>query len=138
MGDDDLSRGSDDTWIDLVDHAGAASAARVAVTEVCWRWHLPELVDTATLLVTELVTNAVRHAQPPIALRITRPQHGLLHVAVADHGLHPPKPDLHPDTTTPGGRGLFLVDSLATRWGHRFDGQGKTVWFELARDEPGR
>lgn len=131
MGEDDEHGPTAGRWFDLVDHASSASSARAAVADACRRWRLFELVDTASLLVSELVTNALLHAQPPIGLRITKPSAGLLHIEVADHSPDLPEADLHPDTSTPGGRGLFIVDSLATRWGYRPDGRGKTVWFEL-------
>lgn len=133
MGEDDQTGVATGGWFALAAHAQSAGIARAAVADACRRWHLLDLVDTASLLVTELVTNAVRHAQPPIGLRIARPAEGLLHVEVADHSLRPPKPDLDPDTATLSGRGLFLVDALASRWGYRPDGHGKTVWFELGR-----
>lgn len=131
MGEDQPPGVAAGGWIDLVDHVTSASAARAAVADACRRWCLPELIDTATLLVSELVTNALHHGQPPLGLHITRRAAGLLHIEVADSSPDPPTPDLHPDTSTPGGRGLFIVESLAARWGYRPDGQGKRVWFEL-------
>jgi anti-sigma regulatory factor (Ser/Thr protein kinase) len=118
--------------VDLHEDAIAPSAARTAVTEACRRWHLTELIETTALLVSELVTNAVRHARPPISLKISQPRPGRLHVEVADHSPDPPRPNRHPDATSTGGRGLLIVDALATAWGYRRDGTGKTVWFDLA------
>ena len=118
--------------VELVDHAVSAGTARAAIVEACRRWHLSELVDSAGLLVSELVTNAIRHAEPPISLLIARPSTDMLRVEVADHSSDPPEADLYPDTETPGGRGLLIVDSFATRWGYQPVGNGKIVWFELA------
>lgn len=85
------------------------------------------------LLVTELVTNGVKHADASGANRITlgaRVDEHTLHIAVTDggHGFKPaPRPH---ERTEPGGWGLMLVDGIADRWGVE-DGP-TTVWFELA------
>jgi anti-sigma regulatory factor (Ser/Thr protein kinase) len=89
--------------------------------------------DDAVVMVSELVTNAVSHGRPDITLRLQLGAE-FLTVAVADRGAASfvyPAPHLH-DTS---GRGLTIVDALATRWGvSRCEGQvGKQVWFELGR-----
>ncbi|MDT3398826.1 ATP-binding protein [Streptomyces sp. B1866] len=97
-------------------------------------WHLPTLVDTASLGVTELLTNVHRHAEPDkhctveIALLLDR-----LTVSVLDRDPRPPR--LHrPDPVSTYGRGLTLVAALSHAWGVRArdDGDGKAVWFTLA------
>lgn len=93
-----------------------------------------ELVDTAALLVSELVTNAVRYGRPTVTARM-RTADGALDVVVTDCGEEiPVVPDgERPDPHQPGGRGLFLVAELASDWGIRASrpGPGKAVWFRL-------
>jgi anti-sigma regulatory factor (Ser/Thr protein kinase) len=92
---------------------------------------LPEavLVD-AKLLLTELVANVITHAARsigPVIIRIRR--NHLVRVEVLDPG-----PMFNPDPRPPGtgsGRGLYLVDAVATAWGVEPDEAGKKVWFEL-------
>lgn len=89
--------------------------------------------DLPVLLVSELVTNAILHAGPPVTLRARR-DGALLRVEVHDGA--PAPPVLNPQSTpgaTPSerGRGLFLVASLADRWGWEDLATGKAVWFEL-------
>jgi anti-sigma regulatory factor (Ser/Thr protein kinase) len=91
----------------------------------------PALVDDATLLTTELAANAVRHSRTDhIELSIDWDD-DRVRVAVADGSPVPPTV-LHPDPLAPGGRGLQLVDALATRWGFERRPEGKVVWFELS------
>ncbi|MFB9376753.1 ATP-binding protein [Kineococcus gynurae] len=82
------------------------------------------------LLVTELVTNAVRYGGAPIALTLRATQRGI-HVEVSDGS--PVEPVLRrPPPESTGGRGVALVDALALRWGVRpGPGGGKTVWADL-------
>jgi anti-sigma regulatory factor (Ser/Thr protein kinase) len=89
------------------------------------------------LLVSELVTNAVRHgASDPhesILMRAHRTD-GSVRVEVCDEGSGFPQRGEHPDDLEPGGRGLMLVDKLASRWGVA-PGRPSCVWFE-AEAEP--
>lgn len=87
-------------------------------------------VDTALLLVSELVTNAVLHAKTAIGLTVAQ-RAGTVRVSVADDS--PEGPVRRAATLDSfGGRGMTLIDTLATRWGvERHPGDGKTVWFEL-------
>jgi anti-sigma regulatory factor (Ser/Thr protein kinase) len=90
-------------------------------------------VDTAMLLVSEVVTNAVVHAHTPVELHIAvRDQ--VLRVEARDGSTTPPRRP-HIETGATSGRGLAMIDELATSWGSVVDADGKTVWFEL-RDEP--
>ncbi|MFI2201437.1 ATP-binding protein [Streptomyces sp. NPDC020192] len=117
---------------------GAVRTARSAVRGQLHGWDLDCLADLAALLVSELVTNSLRHATGPIGVRLVRPA-GLdgsrtLLVEVSD-----PLPDLpHERAARPedeGGRGLQLVAGSSRRWGTRPGANGKTVWFELAVPE---
>lgn len=105
----------------------AASLARRLVRAALLGWELAELLDTTELLVSELVTNAVRYSEAPIGLRLTKG--ATLLVEVADPLPDPPR-ERRSAGTDEGGRGLQLVHRLADRWGTRPEGEGKVVWFE--------
>jgi len=103
----------------VVGQARAGAARQLAA------WGLQEIAFTTQLLVSELVTNAIRHAQPPIQLRLILD--GMLSVEVSDAS------STSPHLRRPGrydedGRGLMLVAQLADRWGTRHTRTGKTVW----------
>jgi anti-sigma regulatory factor (Ser/Thr protein kinase) len=89
--------------------------------------------EVAQLLVSELVTNAVRHSDSDVIL-LDIGFHDDLRVAVTDASPQVPQPG--PSTSNDrDGRGLLLVDSLAKRWGvDRTSGNGKRVWFELSNE----
>lgn len=119
-------------WIFPAD-PGAVRAARTAVRERLRDWGLDVLADIAALLVSELVTNSLRHATGPIGVRLVRPGavDGILRVEVSDPLPDPPRERVaEPDDES--GRGLQLVAHAAHRWGTRPGVTGKTVWFELA------
>ncbi|MFD9392872.1 ATP-binding protein [Streptomyces sp. NPDC060000] len=112
---------------------GAVRTARRAVRGQLQGWGLDSVSDIAALLVSELVTNALRHATGPIGVRLVRPAGltGVLVVEVSDPLPDPPRERVaRPEDES--GRGLQLVASSARRWGTRPGGTGKTVWFELA------
>ncbi|NUK21462.1 SpoIIE family protein phosphatase [Streptomyces lunaelactis] len=92
-------------------------------------WNLEALVDTVELLVSELVTNALRYGEGEIRLRLLRDR--TLVCEVWDAGLVQPRRRRARDTDE-GGRGLQLVGLLSAAWGSRRTPRGKTVWFELA------
>lgn len=92
-------------------------------------WDLEPLVDTVELLVSELVTNAMRYGEGEIRLRLLRDR--TLVCEVWDAGLVQPRRRRARDTDE-GGRGLQLVGMLSAAWGSRRTPRGKTVWFELA------
>lgn len=110
---------------------GAARQARDLAVETCARWNLPDLVGPASVVVTELVTNAVEHANTMITLQfVRRPRY--LHVAVRDGSAWPPEARLPDGDEIDRGRGLLLVDSLAVDWGWLPTRDGKVVWATLA------
>jgi anti-sigma regulatory factor (Ser/Thr protein kinase) len=94
-----------------------------------------ELVDSAELGVSELVTNAMLHSAPPVAVRV-RGTHDHPRIEVADRSLIPPRliglSDDEEDLLSTFGRGLSLVALHSAAWGSELDpdGHGKTVWFE--------
>jgi len=97
-----------------------AKAARQAAA-----WGLEDMTFTTELLVSELVTNAIRHAQPPIQLRMILDT--MLSCEVSDASVTAPH-HRRADRYDEGGRGLMLVAKLATRWGTRYTRTGKTIW----------
>ncbi|MFE5403526.1 ATP-binding protein [Streptomyces sp. NPDC004596] len=112
---------------------GVVRSARSAVRGQLRGWDLDCVADLAALLVSELVTNSLRHATGPIGVRLVRPARigDALLVEVSDPLPDPPRERVaRPEDES--GRGLQLVAGAARRWGTRPGGGGKTVWFELA------
>ncbi|MER5992131.1 SpoIIE family protein phosphatase [Streptomyces viridosporus] len=103
--------------------------ARTAVREQVRTWGLPGLAGNAELMVSELVTNAVRHSRTgPVAVRLVRTDTLLCEVEDDDHEL-PTLLDARPGDEF--GRGLRVVSTLARAWGTSRTKSGKSVWFEL-------
>ncbi|CAL9435770.1 hypothetical protein SUDANB6_02139 [Streptomyces sp. enrichment culture] len=102
--------------------------AREHTRERLLAWDLEPLVDTTELLVSELVTNALRYGEGEIRLRLLLDR--TLVCEVWDSGLVQPRRRRARDTDE-GGRGLQLVGLLSAAWGSRRTPRGKTVWFEL-------
>ncbi|WP_251076874.1 SpoIIE family protein phosphatase [Streptomyces benahoarensis] len=113
----------------LAPEARSVARARELARDQLTDWGLEELVDTTELLVSELVTNALRHGHGEIRLRLLRDRSLVCEVWDAD--LAQPRRRRARDTDE-GGRGLQLVGLLSAGWGSRRTPRGKTVWFELA------
>jgi anti-anti-sigma regulatory factor len=113
---------------------GAARRSRELVTEACARWDLADLIGPACIVVTEMVNNVVAHARTAMTVRLAL-RAGSLTVAVRDHSPGVPRFTGAPATTSYGGRGLLLIDSVARRWGNLLLGDGKVVWAILHRDD---
>ena len=118
--------------ITLPDDAEAAGIARHFVEE--HRDDLADdLIEDAQLLVSEIVTNAVLHGRPDITLAV-RPAPPGLGIVVTDGGDgRPQMADPRPDADRPSGRGLLILEAVASAWGvvptaHQ---PGKAVWFDL-------
>jgi anti-sigma regulatory factor (Ser/Thr protein kinase) len=95
-------------------------------------WGAYHLTDAATLLVSELVTNAVLHARSETMISLAYDE-GVLRVEVADSSMVGVQRRRYAyDAAT--GRGLLLVDALSTAWGTVATEEGKAVWFELDAD----
>jgi serine phosphatase RsbU (regulator of sigma subunit)/anti-sigma regulatory factor (Ser/Thr protein kinase) len=107
----------------------AARRARVLIGRPLRQWNLDELIPVAELLVSELVTNAVRYAQGPIGLRLVL--ENALVCEVFDDSAALPRLR-YPGVEDERGRGLQVVSQLAQRWGARRTPSGKVVWCELA------
>lgn len=116
--------------IDLAAAPASARLARRFVDRTLAEWGLGHATDAATLLVSELVTNAVLHVRSPIRV-VVRADSGILRVEVHDGSAIAPMLRVaeHGMTT---GRGLALVDAFSARWGVDELPDGKAVWFELA------
>ncbi|TGB14528.1 SpoIIE family protein phosphatase, partial [Streptomyces sp. MZ04] len=107
----------------------AAGRARDLATQQLHDWGLEELSFATELVVSELVTNAVRYAEGPIQVRLIRDRTLLCEVADRGHT----SPHLrHSGDEDEGGRGLFIVAQLVQRWGTRYTPSGKTIWTEQA------
>ncbi|WP_079143598.1 SpoIIE family protein phosphatase [Streptomyces luteocolor] len=113
-------------WEYPVDPA-AVHDARTDVTEQLTEWGLEDLKFTSELIVSELVTNAIRYAGGPIGLRLIRGP--VLVCEVSDPSYTQPRLR-RALITDEGGRGLFLIAQLAARWGCRYGARGKTIWTE--------
>ncbi|MEU8827168.1 SpoIIE family protein phosphatase [Streptomyces sp. NPDC048636] len=114
------------SWDLPSDPAVVANARSLAVRQLA-EWRLDALVPTTELIVSELVTNAIRHGAGPIRLRLI--QHDMLICEVADTSNTSPRLR-HARTTDEGGRGLFLVAQMTRRWGTRYTEGGKLIWAE--------
>ncbi|GAA2258546.1 hypothetical protein GCM10010145_34460 [Streptomyces ruber] len=114
---------------DLPALSSAVSDGRCFLGKTLTTWDCAHLADDARLLVSEVLTNAIQHAQGPLGLHLRRTATELT-VEISDHSPHLPQPRLAaPDDES--GRGLLLVDALADSWGVRPTDDGKITWFTL-------
>jgi anti-sigma regulatory factor (Ser/Thr protein kinase) len=114
----------------------APRLARALVLDACAAWELDDdITDVLMLLTSELVTNAARHAPPPLLVTVAKGTSGVL-VTCTDSSAAPPRQQ-RPDLEDDGGRGVYLIEMLASSWGYEItdeasgSGQpgGKRVWF---------
>jgi anti-sigma regulatory factor (Ser/Thr protein kinase) len=126
--------------LSLAPRPESAGVARRFVSETLAGWGHAEATEVATLLVSELVTNALLHARTDLVLNVRRLA-GSVRIEVRD-GLSrlPARKRYSSDSGT--GRGLFLVEELAAAWGAEHLPGGKRVWCEIrlgeqATDDPG-
>jgi hypothetical protein len=108
-------------------HATAPQCARIALARNLSDWGLSDLLDDASVVVSELTTNAARLGKP-FTLRLI-PESQAVVIEVTD--VSPKAPEIaghFGDADAEAGRGLFIVDSLAKEWGIRPESHGKTVW----------
>jgi anti-sigma regulatory factor (Ser/Thr protein kinase) len=124
-----------DTVVELPTDMRAPSQARALLRDTACRAHVVSL-DIAMLLASEVVTNAVLHGAPPITLRTYCTEPGRLKIEVSDTGASMPVA-IDAGLDADHGRGLILLDMLATDWGVQPQDPGKTVWFRLT-GEPRR
>jgi anti-sigma regulatory factor (Ser/Thr protein kinase) len=104
------------------------SRVRALVTDQLAQWALDDLAFSTELIVTELVTNAIRYAGGPIQVQLVRDRASLI-CEVSDPSSSQPRLR-RAKSTDEGGRGMFLVAQLTSRWGSRYGPEGKTIWTE--------
>ncbi|MEU3860911.1 SpoIIE family protein phosphatase [Streptomyces sp. NPDC028722] len=115
------------SW-ELDNEPTVVSVARRYATEQLTTWGLDEAAFPTELMVSELVTNAIRYGRPPIQLRLIHQDSKLICEVYDSSGTTPHMRRAR--IFDEGGRGLLLVAQLAERWGTRHDRVGKTVWAE--------
>ncbi|MET7684819.1 SpoIIE family protein phosphatase [Streptomyces sp. NPDC005423] len=115
-------------WLVPSDPA-AVGSVRASVTRQLSQWGLDELTFTTELILSELVTNAIRYGSGPIRVRVLRDR--VLICEVSDGSTTSPHLR-YAAMTDEGGRGLFLVAQLSERWGTRYTPAGKVIWAEQA------
>ncbi|MFD9574576.1 SpoIIE family protein phosphatase [Streptomyces sp. NPDC059982] len=116
---------------DLAADPAQVHDVRAAAVEQLGRWGLDESAFAMELLLSELVTNAVRYGTEPIRVRLIHDR--TLICEVYDGSSTAPRMR-HAASTDEGGRGLFLVAQLAQAWGTRYTTSGKVIWAECALD----
>ncbi|MFE5881630.1 SpoIIE family protein phosphatase [Streptomyces hydrogenans] len=117
---------------DVPAELSAVAPVRHAAEERVREWALGVDPLTVELIVSELVTNAVRHGAPPVTLRLLRGE-STLTLEVRD-GAETAPHLRHAKAGDEGGRGLHICSTLADAWGVRYEEEGKTVWAEVALD----
>lgn len=116
--------------LEFLGEPSSVPLARSLLTQLIGRGRTDDFVDTAALLATELVANAVRHTDGACALELTR-RGSLLRLAVLDNGQGTPSVET-PGPLAFGGRGMRIVASVSTAWGvDQLEDGAKAVWAEL-------
>ncbi|MFE1549067.1 SpoIIE family protein phosphatase [Streptomyces sp. NPDC058718] len=110
----------------------AVSPVRNAAAAKLSEWGLDGLAFTAELILSELITNAVRYGADPVRVRLL---HDRTLICEVSDGSSTSPHLRHATTTDEGGRGLYLVAQYAERWGTRYARRGKTIWAELRADD---
>jgi anti-sigma regulatory factor (Ser/Thr protein kinase) len=121
--------GAMEASIDLAADPASPAAARDFVRSILGQWRCDHLVESALLIASELVTNAVVHARSASELRL-RLTDGVVRIQVADQGGGTPAPRV-PDQERPGGRGLPIIEAISAAWGIDPTADGKLVWADL-------
>ncbi|MFG2583815.1 SpoIIE family protein phosphatase [Streptomyces malaysiensis] len=109
----------------------AVAPLRATCTRKLRAWGLEDAAYTAELIISELITNALRYGSPPVRIRLLRGRSLIFEVSDGSSTA----PHLRRAAITDeGGRGLFLVAQFAQRWGTRYTPHGKVIWAEAALD----
>ncbi|MFB6520699.1 SpoIIE family protein phosphatase [Streptomyces sp. NPDC056401] len=114
-------------WEVLPDPSDVSRVRRAGSAQLT-AWGLGDVTFTAELILSELITNAIRYGTPPIRVRLLRDR--TLICEISDGSSTSPHLR-YAATTDEGGRGLFLVAQYAERWGTRYTDRGKVIWAEL-------
>ena len=118
--------------LDLEPEVSAARQCREVITAACARWGQDELAEPARIVVTELVNNVVAHAGTPMVVLIATLGNAMS-VAVRDRSMVTPSAAGAPvSPAAAGGRGMLLIDAVASRWGSLSLADGKVVWALLS------
>ncbi|WP_442819832.1 SpoIIE family protein phosphatase [Streptomyces sp. NBC_00841] len=118
---------------DVPSEPTAVAPLRAACARQLESWGLDQVAFTAELILSELVTNAIRYGTEPIRLRLLYDRDSLI-CEVSDGSSTSPHLR-RAATTDEGGRGLFLVAHFARRWGTRYTARGKVIWTEQSLDD---
>ncbi|MFE9877524.1 SpoIIE family protein phosphatase [Streptomyces sp. NPDC005784] len=119
----------------LPNHPASVAEARARTERALAAWGLQQHAFTATLVVSELVTNAVRYSDGPIGLRLILDGSAIVCEVTDDSSTAPHL--RHAEEVDEGGRGLYLTWQVSHRWGTRPEARGKTIWAEIALSENG-
>ncbi|WP_167543338.1 SpoIIE family protein phosphatase/ATP-binding protein [Streptomyces collinus] len=119
------------TW-DVPSEVRAVSEVRADVSRRLDEWGLQDTVFSTELILSELLTNAIRYGAPPVRVRMLL---GPTLVCEVSDGSNTSPRLRRAATTDEGGRGLFLVSQFAHRWGTRYAPQGKVIWAEQTLDQ---
>ncbi len=114
------------TW-DMAFDPMAVSRVRTEVSHRLGEWGLEESAFTTELILSELLTNAIRYGAPPVHVRVML---GRTLVCEVSDGSNTSPRLRRAATTDEGGRGLFLISQFADRWGTRYAPKGKVIWAE--------
>lgn len=130
----------DRSWLDLDPVPTAPRQARGLVRRTLVGWSSVNLLDAASLVITELVNNALMHASTPMTASVSRPRASTtdavrLAVRDGDRGLPVLSQSAQP---MPGGRGIWLIDAVSRAWGVALLDGGKIVWSVLDGREAGQ
>ncbi|MFE5400638.1 amino acid permease [Streptomyces sp. NPDC056580] len=121
-----LDRSQFTQW-ELPPDPAEVAVIRTAVAKQLRDWGLEDLVFTSELIVSELVTNAIRYVGGPIQVRLIRDRTLICEVSDTGHTA----PNLrHAASDDEGGRGLFIIAQMTHHWGTRYTATGKTLWTE--------
>lgn len=123
-------REGEPSWAHLPAEPQSVGQARLWVRSLCNESYRREMCEDAELVITELVSNAIKHAATEVRIEARPAESRGLRLSVIDQSARPiRRPDV--DVLAESGRGLLLVDLLSTRWGVAAEPDGKQVWAEL-------
>jgi anti-sigma regulatory factor (Ser/Thr protein kinase) len=112
-------------------HDGSPGRARRFLRGAVCPVHAASVLDSAQLLVSELVTNGIRYGAPPLSVRVDCDGSAGLRVTVSDGGTSGLPAPRRADDDEESGRGMALVDYISADWGVEAGEEGKAVWFSL-------